>query len=625
MEAVTPTRQIPAESPFSQHVENRTIVLPDLGILFLPVPKAGSTALLWALAELAGLSVDTFADSTLPEVSPSLTVHDMTLWPDENRLAHYSGPGREGIMQDDGWLRFTVVRDPAARLWSAWYSKLLLREPRFVELFGDADWFPRIPKGPTDLLVDFRSFVAALPSGEADDVHWAVQSDLVSQLPLQRVGKVEQLDETLAVLRAHVGEERWPTGPTHENRSAFPMPAVFDGPTAEVLRERYAADFEQFGYDPAAPAGRPLESWEVEVAPLLPLLRDAIDRNTRIGQLHETVHRSPARRHREVANARELSHWNSPVLTNLEGYSDYNVRWGWADRPLEPGFTAIVRVKNEARSLPWVLPPLFRAVRRVVVIDNGSTDGTPEVASNVAGDLGATERLELLSYPFDIARCGDEHLATPAESVHSLAYFYNWSFSHVRTTYALKWDGDMVLTDIAVQALLDLSWQLEGARTVVKMPRYPLYVADEKRAFLDTGMINCEAWAWPNAPGYKFVKAMEWELPLWPEAVGTVILPTWSALELKHLDLEEFGHWSPTNFETSQRTRRKRREVETFRLLAEGAPPPANVVAVTSPDERHVVDYVRATLEDEEWLKTKSRAQKLIRPEVDGSAPGHTP
>jgi Sulfotransferase family len=601
MEAATPMHRIPAELAFSQHVEQRTIVLPDLRILFLPVPKAGCTTLLWLLAELAGLSVDSFERSMLPEVSPGLTVHDMSLWPDENRLANYSGPGRDRIMDEPGWLRFTLVRDPAVRLWSAWCSKLLLREPRFAEMFGGADWFPRIPERATDLLVDFRSFVAALPSGDADDVHWAVQSELISQLPLEHVGKVERLDETLTLLRAHVSEERWPVGPRRENRSAVPMPAAYDGLTGEVLRERYAADFVQLGYDPAAPGGLPLEMWETEVAPLLQLLRDAIDRNTRIGQLHESIHRNPARRRHVAADARELSHWNSPVLTNLEGYSDYSVRWGWADRPLEPGFTAIVRVKDEARSLPWVLPPLFRAVRRVVVIDNGSTDGTPEVASKVASDLGVAERLELRSYPFGVARCGDEHLATPAESVHSLAYFYNWSFSHVRTAYALKWDGDMVLMDVAVQALLDLAWQLEGARSVVKMPRYPLYVADEKRAFLDTGMINCEAWAWPNAPGYKFVKAMEWELPLWPETVGTVILPTWSALELKHLDLEEFGHWSSTNFEASQRTRRKRREVETFRLLAEGEPPPAHVVPVTSPDERHVVDYVCSKLEDDGW------------------------
>ena len=53
-------------------------------------------------------------------------------------------------------------------------------------------------------------------------------------------------------------------------------------------------------------------------------------------------------------------------------------------RALEPGLTSVLRVKNEARSLPWVLPPLFRAVQQVVVVDNQSDDGTPEVARAVA-------------------------------------------------------------------------------------------------------------------------------------------------------------------------------------------------------------------------------------------------
>ena len=46
--------------------------------------------------------------------------------------------------------------------------------------------------------------------------------------------------------------------------------------------------------------------------------------------------------------------------------------------------TSVLRVKNEARSLPWVLPPLFEAVQHVVVVDNQSDDGTPDVAREVA-------------------------------------------------------------------------------------------------------------------------------------------------------------------------------------------------------------------------------------------------
>src|SRR5215218_7442745 len=84
----------------------------------------------------------------------------------------------------------------------------------------------------------------------------------------------------------------------------------------------------------------------------------------------------------------------------MEGDADYTVRWAWADGRLDPGFTGVVRVKDEARSLPWALPPLLRAARRVVLIDNGSTDGTPAVARAVAEQHGGGDRLELHHYPF---------------------------------------------------------------------------------------------------------------------------------------------------------------------------------------------------------------------------------
>jgi hypothetical protein len=298
-------------------------------------------------------------------------------------------------------------------------------------------------------------------------------------------------------------------------------------------------------------------------------------------------------------------------IPNLEGDAGYTVHWAWAGGRLEPGFTGVVRVKDEARALPWALPPLLRAARRVVLVDNGSTDGTPDVARAVAEEHGAEDRLEIHHYPFAIARCGAEHLATPADSVHSLVHFYNWSFAHVRTGYALKWDGDMVLADHGVAVLRDLAWQLEAAEVVVRIPRYPLYIADERRAFLDTALRNCEPWAWPNRPGYSFAKAVDWELPLWRSDIAMVTLPDWSCVELKHLDADEFAHWSHTDFHASSRTQRKRREWEVFNALAGGGAPPRGVVALESPDERHVVDYVRS-----EWLAARyaGGARQLTQP-----------
>jgi hypothetical protein len=590
-----------ASPPFERHVQQRTVVLPRLRVLFVPIPKAGCTTVLWLLARLARISAEAFARSGTSEVSPALTVHDTNVWTG-HRLADCEGEERERALTEEGWLRFAVVRDPGTRLWSAWQSKLLLREPRFLETFGDEPWFPRLPERPEDLVEDFRRFVAALPGGGVEDVHWAVQHQLAEQVPLTHVGRVERLADTLDLLQAQVGEANWPAEGPPENRSHLPMPpSAYDDAAAEVLRTRYAADFNHYGYEPSLPsaADAATEDWERRVAFLLPLLRDTIERHARIGQLHEVVERRGRRvqaveEKLESVASRQVGRTKAPVLTNLEGHTEFNVRWTWSEGDQHPGFTAVVRVKNEAQSLPWVLPPLLRAVSHVVVIDNQSTDGTADVARRAAAEEGAADRLEVHSYPFAVARCGPEHLGTPAESVHSLAYFYNWSFSHVRTAYALKWDGDMVLTETAVKALRDLAWQLEASQVVVKIPRYPLYLADDRHAFLDLGLTNCEPWAWPNRPGYSFVKAMEWELPMWPLDLRSLTLPTWSCIELKHLDADEFAHWSHTDFDAT-RTQRKRREWEVFHALADGGEPPANVVPMEAPDGVHVIEYVRST------------------------------
>jgi hypothetical protein len=277
---------------------------------------------------------------------------------------------------------------------------------------------------------------------------------------------------------------------------------------------------------------------------------------------------------------------------NVEDRPDFDIRWG-EPQPDQGSFTAVLRVKNEARSLPWVLPGMFRAVDRVVLVDNGSDDGTPDLAQQVAKEEGADDRFEVLHYPFSIGRCGPEHLSIPAESVHSLTYFYNWSFSQVRTRYGLKWDGDMVLTDDGERYLRHLAWQVENVETLVRIPRYPLYVESERVAYVDTTVRNLEPWAWPNLPGYFLIKAFEWELIMAPAGVELATMPQWTCFEIKWLDSDEFSHWSEgTDFTATNRTNRKAREWAVFRAIEQGDLP-AGVERVESTDDTHVIDVVR--------------------------------
>lgn len=302
-----------------------------------------------------------------------------------------------------------------------------------------------------------------------------------------------------------------------------------------------------------------------------------------------------------------------PVV-NREGQAGFDVHWAWQDGPLPPGLTCVFRVKNEARNLPWVLPPVLAAVQHVVLVDNGSDDGTPEVARRVVDELGASDRFTLASYPFEVSRAGGEHLATPPDSVHSLTHFYNWSMAHVRTGYSMKWDGDMVLTREGVSVLADLSWQLEGSQAVVAVPRHPLTVESDSVAWIDLSRKFIEPWVYPMGPDFTFVKAFDWEVREFPESSERIVLPDGLCVELKWLDSDEFGHWSSTDF-AAGRSPRKRREWEVDHAIREGRGDQLpGLVRIEAPPGVHVVDHVRDT-----WLPQAPRP--LVRRGIVASMP----
>jgi hypothetical protein len=79
-------------SALPPHVESAAIVLDELQLVYVPVPKAGSTATLWALFELVvGLDRDEFIRSPKLEVTRALTIHDTSIWGSRHRLDARSG------------------------------------------------------------------------------------------------------------------------------------------------------------------------------------------------------------------------------------------------------------------------------------------------------------------------------------------------------------------------------------------------------------------------------------------------------------------------------------------------------------------------------------------------------
>ena len=129
---------------------------------------------------------------------------------------------------------------------------------------------------------------------------------------------------------------------------------------------------------------------------------------------------------------------------------------------------------------------------------------------------------------------------------------------------------------------------------MLRVPRHPLYVVHDGSAYLDLDAVNVENFGHPILPGYAYVKAFEWEVLTFPLDTPQYTLPPSTCVEVKHLDEDEFDHWTdPSAFETSARTSRKRRELAVFRAAALGTLEQfRGLVRIDSPDGISVVEHV---------------------------------
>jgi hypothetical protein len=267
----------------------------DLRLLFAPVPKAGSTAILGALAEVVGLPHEQFARSTKLEATRSLTIHDGSVWGATVRLAGRTPEEIGSILDSGDWLRATVVREPGRRLWSAWVSKILVRDPRFVAVLGE-DLFPDVPASAADVLDAFRAFVVSLPGTDRPDPHWSPQASLVGAgvVPYDHVGRIEELDRTALALDGHLRRFGAALPPLRRaNPAILPFtPSLFDPPTLDACTRWTEPDRTAFGYEPLVPSSEvPDEAWFLTIEASLPALRAVIERNERIGDLHDLLAR----------------------------------------------------------------------------------------------------------------------------------------------------------------------------------------------------------------------------------------------------------------------------------------------------------------------------------------------
>lgn len=267
-------------------------MLPEYRVAYVVVSKAACTSFKWLVAELQGEEPAQFHARTSRMVTRDMCIHHRGAFLRTPRLADLADDALEEVSTENGWFIFTLSRHPAARLFSAWQSKLLLREPRWVELHGHAPWFPRVPRSTEDVVEDFARFAEVLTDERGQWIlgrrHFMPQvaEAAPDRVPYTRIYDTAEIPQLLADLEGHLRAHGW-EGELRLKQSnetpLRPIARLFDEPVREAIASVFADDFRAFGYDdPLPPRLDPLDEYPAAAFEEVGRL---IERHERIGDL----------------------------------------------------------------------------------------------------------------------------------------------------------------------------------------------------------------------------------------------------------------------------------------------------------------------------------------------------
>ena len=223
-------------------------------VLYVPCTKVASSTLRLLLAEANGSwrpEMIPYLDG--PTVSVDQSVHNMSI----NGLVHMEllAPAEQTEMKtSDAWWRVGAVRNPYARLYSAWENRILLRAPGQVLPEAWDECADVLNNDCIDLGESFRRFVRVLanrPEVFGRDSHFKSQAmhfDLtpITLTHLIRLDRQGELVRFANELGERVGKE---LAPKRLNEGlGLSYRDVTDAPTADLIRRIFWDDFARFEF-----------------------------------------------------------------------------------------------------------------------------------------------------------------------------------------------------------------------------------------------------------------------------------------------------------------------------------------------------------------------------------------
>ncbi len=242
------------DSALGAHFLRNTFHAEEYKLTYVATPKAACTTFKWWMASLLGVSREAAEYAASEESSPELVIHDAL-----PALASASLPTNPlamlATLATPGHFSFAIVRNPYTRLFSAWQSKILLREPLQVPPYFEKAFLHAPIDSTPDIADAFEQFLEHLLESEAPhfwDVHWTPQYDLLRPdlVPYTQVAKLESLGKLHQALTAHLGPSiPLPSSVRRTNESLIPFSRELLSERAiEIVRQLYARDFAGFDY-----------------------------------------------------------------------------------------------------------------------------------------------------------------------------------------------------------------------------------------------------------------------------------------------------------------------------------------------------------------------------------------
>lgn len=231
-------------------------------LLYVSTPKVACTTLKWWFADLEGYTQALRQVTDSVETDPDLVIHD-SFYKVAPNVTGLTPEALSEPLTSESYFRFAVVRNPYKRIFSAWQSKLLLREPLQVAPYLNCGFFNQPIEEARDIAMAFEGFLEHLAANEAPDywdLHWTPQVTLLRPdlIDYTKLVKIENAKELSTALAEWIGPDFVdPFATRSANESLIPyLPELITARSAELIRALYVADFEMFGYSEQPPEAK---------------------------------------------------------------------------------------------------------------------------------------------------------------------------------------------------------------------------------------------------------------------------------------------------------------------------------------------------------------------------------